>query len=132
MRTESDLVDLLPEFTGAPGEANALSIYLDVAISLCESNEEKITAADWELVSQQIAINIKELLEFSVVQNDPHALKLIARLISSRNFVDFIQSYDAIAAHYTLLLNAQKNEQEAAQSSVAKPQRNAGRTRLIL
>lgn len=132
MRTESELFDLLPEFAGACGDATVLSLYLDEAISLCESSEEKVTAADWVLVSQQIALNIKELLEFPVVQNDQQALKLIGRLITSRNSVDFLRSYDAIAAHYTHLMTAQKNERQAAQLSAAKPQRNAGRTRLIL
>ncbi|AEV38213.1 hypothetical protein PSE_3709 [Pseudovibrio sp. FO-BEG1] len=130
-KTRSSKDELLPQFT-VTGDAGDLCSYLDEALSACNASRNWPSEGEWQDVSFQMAASLQELVDLPAVQKDPAAQRLIGGLLSSRSFEDFLQGYDAIAEHFTKRLKDHENETGGVRSQAIKPQRNAGRTRLIL
>ncbi|SFL15653.1 hypothetical protein SAMN04488518_11883 [Pseudovibrio ascidiaceicola] len=130
-KTGSSKEELLPQFT-VSGDAGALNAYLDDALSVCNAERNWPSESEWQDVSYQMVASLQELLDLPAVQQDPVALSLINGLLASKSFDGFLQGYDAIAEHFTKRLKDNENNSGAVRSQFAKPQKNAGRTRLIL
>ncbi|WP_068310232.1 hypothetical protein [Polycladidibacter hongkongensis] len=132
MTSRREEIDLLPSYEGDPADAAALSEYLESALLTANQSSAVITDDKWEEAFEQLAISLRELMDYPMVAEDPVVLELISSLLATPDFEEFVLQYDCVVNRCLELLQQQKQPREKQVDAQSLQVSASDRTRLVL